>query len=99
VKQFQGEGEKEAIAIRSDADLRREQILADAEKRADQILGEAEAKAAKELKTFEQDRELAVFLLKLDALEESLKQRATLILDPRTPPFDLLGGQLPTGTP
>ncbi len=94
VKQFQGEGEREAIAIRSEADLKREQILAEAEARARQILGEAEARAAAELKTFEQNTELAVFLLKLDALEQSLKERATLILDPRTPPFDLLQGAL-----
>lgn len=96
VKQFQGEGEKESIAIRSAADLKREQILADADGRARQIIGEAEAKAAKDLKTFEQNTELAVFLLKLDALEQSLKERATLVLDPRTPPFDLLkGGIIP----
>ncbi len=94
VKQFQGEGDREAIAIRSEAELRREQILANADARALQILGEAEAKSAAELKTFEQNTELAVFLLKLDALEKSLKERATLILDPRTPPFDLLSGQL-----
>jgi membrane protease subunit HflC len=98
VKQFQGEGEKEAISIRSEADLRREQILAEADARARQILGEAEARAAAQLKTFEQNTELAVFLLKLDALEQSLKERATLVLDPRTPPFDLLQGAIsPSG--
>jgi membrane protease subunit HflC len=90
VKQFQGEGERESIRIRSDADLQRERILAEAEGKARQILGEAEARAAAQLKTFEQNPELAVFLLKLDALEQSLKERATLVLDPRTPPFDLL---------
>jgi membrane protease subunit HflC len=94
VKQFQGEGEKEAIGIRSEADLKREQILAEADGRSRQILGEAEAQSAKQLKTFEQNTELAVFLLKLDALEQSLKERATLVLDPRTPPFDLLQGQI-----
>ena len=94
VKTFQGEGEREAIAIRSDAELRREQILAKADARALEILGEAEARSAAELKTFEQNTELAVFLLKLDALEKSLKERATLILDPRTPPFDLLSRNL-----
>lgn len=99
VKQFQGEGEREAIAIRSQADLQREQILAEADARARKILGEAEARSASELKTFEQNTELAVFLLKLDALEQSLKERATLVLDPRTPPFDLLRSQLTPGQP
>lgn len=90
VKQFQGEGERESIRIRSEADRRREEILAEAEGQARKILGEAEASAAALLKTFEQDPPLAVYLLKLDALEQSLKERATLVLDPRTPPFDLL---------
>ncbi len=90
VKQFQGEGERESIRIRSEADRRREEILAEAEGQARKILGEAEASAAALLKTFEQDPQLAVYLLKLDALEQSLKERATLVLDPRTPPFDLL---------
>lgn len=96
VKQFQGEGERESIRIRSEADLQRERILAEAEGKARQILGEAEARAAAQLKTFEQNPELAVFLLKLDALEQSLKERATLILDPRTPPFDLLQNAVAT---
>lgn len=96
VKQFQGEGERESIRIRSDADLQRERILAEAEGKARQILGEAEARAAAQLKTFEQNPELAVFLLKLDALEQSLRERATLVLDPRTPPFDLLQNAVTT---
>lgn len=95
VKQFQGEGERESIRIRSEADRRREEILAEAEGRAREILGEAEARAAAQLKTFEQNPELAVFLLKLDALEQALKERATLVLDPRTPPFDLLQNAVP----
>ena len=38
----------------------------------------------------QQNPELAILILKYDALESTLKDRATLILDPRTPPFDLL---------
>jgi membrane protease subunit HflC len=98
VKQFRGEGAAEAIRIRSDADRQRDQILAEAESKATLIRGEADAAAAKSLKVFEQDPELAVFLLKLNALERSLKERATLILDTRTPPFDLLKGQAGSGS-
>lgn len=94
VKRLQGEGASEAIRIRSDADREREGILADAERQATIIRGQADAKVSESLKIFEQDPELAVFLLKLNALEQSLKERSTLVLDPRTPPFDLLKGQI-----
>jgi len=97
VKQFRGEGEAEARKVRSGADRDREQIVAEAERMATVIRGEAEAQAAASLKVFEQDPELAKFLLKLEALELSLRDRTTLILDPRTPPFDLLKGS--TGLP
>lgn len=90
VLKFQGEGDAEATSIRSDADKQRDNALADADARVRGILGDAEAKAAKALITFEQNPELAVFLLKLDALEQVLKERATLILDPKTVPLDLL---------
>lgn len=90
VKQFQGEGAGEAIRIRSEADLKRDQILAEAEAKATVIRGNAEQQAALALRTFEQNPELAVYLLKLDALEQALRERATLVVDTRTPPFDLL---------
>jgi membrane protease subunit HflC len=93
VKQVKGEGDAEAIKIRSDADRQREQILAEADRRATIIAGEAEAEAAKSLKVFEQNPEFAIYLLKVRALQDALKERATLVLDTRTPPFDLLKGQ------
>lgn len=93
VKQFKGEGERDARIIRSNAERERQSLLTAAEKQATGIKGQADAKAAESLKTFEQNPELAVFLLKLQALEESLRDRSTLILDPQTPPFDLLRGQ------
>ncbi len=93
VKQFRGEGDAQARTIHSEAERERAQLLAQAEAQATQIKGQADAKAAEALKTFEQNPELAVFLLKLKALQESLHDRSTLILDPQTPPFDLLKGQ------
>ena len=50
---------------------------------------EGEAEAAKALPVFQQNPELANFLLRIDALQQSLNQRSTLIFDERTPPFDL----------
>jgi membrane protease subunit HflC len=90
VKKFQGEGAGEAIRIVSEANLERDKILAEAEKQATIIRGNADKEASKALKTFEQNPELAVFLLKLEALEQAVKDRTTLVLDTQTPPFDLL---------
>jgi hypothetical protein len=53
-------------------------------------VGEAEAVASKDYAVFEQRPELAVFLLQLKALRESLKDRTTLILDEKIPPLNLL---------
>ena len=50
------------------------------------------------LHTVEQNPELANFLLRIDALQQSLNQRSTLIFDERTPPFDLFTG-LPASVP
>ena len=41
------------------------------------------------MSVFQQNPELAVFQLQLEALKNSLNQKATLIFDERTPPFDL----------
>ena len=89
-------GEAEAMKIRSAADTQRAKVLAEAEAKATALRSEADAEASKWLSVFAQNQELAVFLLKLQALEETLKgEKSTLILDPRTPPYDLLLGQPP----
>jgi len=92
VKQFTGEGEAEAIRIRAEADRQRGEILSKAEAEATVIRGQAESEAAKSLAVFEKNPKLANFLLELKALEASLKDRTTLILDQQTPPFNLLRG-------
>ncbi len=88
----QFEGEAEASKIRSNADRKAAEMLADAEGKATQIRGAAEAEAAKSLAVFQQNPELANFIFQLNALEGSLKERSTLVLDQRTPPFGLLWG-------
>jgi membrane protease subunit HflC len=90
--EIQGKAEEESVRIRSAADRDRNEILAKAEAEATRIRGQAEAEAGPYLKTLEQNPELAIFLLKLTALEQALKERATLVLDERTPPFDMLKG-------
>lgn len=89
---LQFEGEAEAQKIKSAADRQAAETLANAEAEATRIRGEGEAKAAELLPIFEQNPALANFELRLKALEQSLKERATLIFDERTPPFDLFQG-------
>lgn len=92
-QKLQADGERESINIRSAADRDRARILADAEAKATAIRGAADADAAQYYASFEKNPELAILLQKLAALEASLKERATLVVDPNTPPFDLLAPQ------
>lgn len=91
---IKAQGEAEASKIISAADRDRAEIISKADARARGIRGEAEAEAAKSYEIFQKNPELAIFLLKVDALEQLSKERTTWILDQRTPPFDLLDGQL-----
>jgi membrane protease subunit HflC len=86
------EGEAEAQKIRSEADRRAAELSADAEAKATRIRGQGEAAAAQTLPVFQQEPELAAFLIRLGALEASLTDRTTLIFDQNSPPFDLLNG-------
>ncbi len=89
---IQFEGEKEASKIRSSADSKSAELIANADAKATRIKGEAQAEAAKSFAVFQSNPELANFLLGLNALELSLKDRATLILDQHSQPFNLFQG-------
>lgn len=91
------EGEKEAIEIKADADRRAAETVANAEATAINIKGQAERAVAPTLRTFQQDPDLYLFLLRIDALKQSLNKKTTLIFDDRTPPFDLFQ-HLPTNS-
>jgi len=99
VRQFQTDGEREGKIIRAQADSQANKILADARATAIEITGAAEAKANEHYRTFQQDPELANFLFSLRAMEQSLKERTTLILDQQTAPFNMLGAQAPLAAP
>ena len=90
IQKNEAEGERQATEIKAKADLEANKILAEARAEAIQISGEAEAQAAKSYKVFKQNPELANFLFQRKALEGLLKENSTLILDPKTPPFNLL---------
>ena len=98
INKFQFEGEAEAQKIRSAADRQAAEVVNNAVADATRIRGEGEAEAAKVLPVFQQNPELANFLLRIDALQQTLNQRSTLIFDERTPPFDLFTG-IPISAP
>jgi membrane protease subunit HflC len=91
-------GKSEAQKIQSAADAEAAKTIANAQATATRIRAEGEAEAAKTLPIFEQNPDLAVFLLRIDAIKQSLNQRSTLFFDERTPPFDLFS-HLPTNSP
>jgi membrane protease subunit HflC len=84
------EGERDAKLIRTEAERLRAEKLSAAEAEAARIRGEAESEALKQFAVFDKDPDFALFLRKLEALEQTLKEKTTLVLDRDTPPYDLL---------
>ena len=93
VSQIKGDGERQASELKSRADYESAKLLAEADAQATKTLGEGEKIAARSFETFKQEPDLAIFLLKLKALEQFLQNRTTLILDDSTAPLDLLKSQ------
>lgn len=85
-------GEAEASKIRTSAERTADEIVAVANGEATRIRGQGEAEAAKSFTIFQQNPDLEKFLLDLDALEQLMKNRATLIFDDSTSPFNLFRG-------
>jgi modulator of FtsH protease HflC len=96
--ELESQGQAEALKIRSAADREAQQKISAAEGEARRIRGEGEKVAASVYPVFQQEPELARFLLEIEALEASLKERSVLIFDARTPPFNLLTGSLTNQT-
>ena len=89
-ERYRSEGAAEALRIRAEADSQREQRLTEADAQARMIRAEGDALAAESYRVFEEDPELAMFLRKLDILEQVLGAKSTLVLSAETEPFDLL---------
>jgi membrane protease subunit HflC len=89
ISEAQFQGEAEATKIKAAAERQAADVLANAQAAATRIEGEGVAEAAKTLAVFQQNPDLAIFQLQLEALKNSLNQKATLIFDEQTPPFDL----------
>jgi len=92
ISQTQFGGEAEASRIRSGADSKSAMMLSAANAQATEIKGEAQKKAAEYFAVFEQNPDLAKFLLNLNALELSLRDHTTLIFDQHSQPFNLFQG-------
>jgi len=92
-------GERDAKIIKAKADAEANDITARANAEKEKIIGQAEQKAAEYYAQFEKNPELAKFLFDLKAVEQSLKERTSLILGPQTPPFSLLNGATNSGGP
>ena len=90
IETLKSKGESQASVIRSTADLEKSTVLSQADAEATAIKGHADAEAAKSLKIFGRNEDLAIFQKDLRALEEVTKDRTTLILDEHTRPFNLL---------
>jgi membrane protease subunit HflC len=90
ISRAQNEGEARARIIRSDADLQASKVLSSAQGEALRIQGQGEAEASKYLAAFQKNPQLASFLFRLDALQDSMKEKTTLIFDNHTEPFSLL---------
>ncbi len=92
-QKFLAEGEGMASDIKAKADAEKEKILAEAKAHAKRIKGEGDAEAAQYYDVFTKNEKLAIFLRKLEALKNTLQNNSTIILDYRTPPYDLLTGK------
>lgn len=86
---YLAEGKSEAEKRRAEADRKKAETLSEAERVATEARGEGDAAAAKHYAEFQKNPELAILLRKIDALRR-LKEGTTLVLDFRTPPYDVL---------
>ncbi len=92
-ERYRSEGRGEAIRIRAEAESRRDQLIAEAEATANRIRADGDAEAAEHYQVFEKNEELAMFLRKLEVLEQTLKEKSTVVLSADTEPYDLLKGE------
>jgi membrane protease subunit HflC len=89
-EQRRAKGMADAEAIRAEARAKHDKIMAFASQRAEDIRAEGEAQAAEYLQQMGEDEELAIFLAWLDAIETSLSENTTLVLETNVAPWHLL---------
>lgn len=93
-EEFRSKGKSEGKKIKTQADSEAKAMKDRAVAEAKIIRGQGDSKAAEHYRVFAQNKELAIWLFKLETLEKLLNEKTTLVLDTRTPPFDMLSGQI-----
>jgi membrane protease subunit HflC len=86
---IQESGNAIAAVIKANATTEKEELLARARSEAETLKGKGDAEAAKYFEVFAKNPDLAIYLRKIRALQETLKTKTTVIVDPSIPPFDL----------
>jgi membrane protease subunit HflC len=86
---IQEAGNAIAANIKASATTEKQELLALARKQATELEGKGDTEAAKYFDVFAKNPDLAIYLRKIHALQETLKTKTTVILDPSIPPFDL----------
>lgn len=90
VRTLVSDGEKQATSITADAKREATILKAQAQAEAKDIRGRGDAAAAKYYQAFVQDAKLANFLRRLETLRKTLSERTTIILNSKSPPYQLL---------
>ncbi len=88
-RNYEAEGEAKAAEILADARAKQQRILALAMRKVDAIHSKGQREVSEIYKAFAEHQELRIFLDKLEALEQVLKERTTLIFDTNVQPVDL----------
>jgi modulator of FtsH protease HflC len=87
---IESQGQEHSTEIKATADGQAANLLSDAEAKAKTIRGEGEAQMMKSLAVLQQNPNLATFNMQIEAMEQMLKKKTTLIMDLSTSPLQWL---------
>jgi membrane protease subunit HflC len=90
ISEIESDGQYQATKIRSAADSTAAKLLFDAEAQSLAIRGQGEAQMMKSLEIFQRNPALATFTMQINAMEQFLEKKATLVLDASTSPLQWL---------
>jgi membrane protease subunit HflC len=90
VRTLLAQGQAQADSIVADADSKATMTKARAQASAKDIMGKGDAEAARYYDSFLANPQLANYFRKLETLRKTLSERTTIILDSKSPPYELL---------
>ncbi len=91
-EEYRAVGQERSQTLRQEAESQRQLIESFAQSAATEIEAEGRRRAGEILARFAANEDFAIYLLQLQALEETLSRRTTFIIDTSMPPFNLLRG-------